>query len=259
MKTIAKEFQHKWQFPQCLGAVDGKHIAIIPPAGSGSNFYNYKGYHSIVLMAICNANYEFTYVDVGTNGRISDGGVLRKTTFFRLLDRGSLKIPTPEKPSDNADDLPFVYIGDEAFALRPDFLKPYPQRNLNGSQRIFNYRLCRARRIIENTFGILAARFRIFHSPINMKLQHINTVVLACCVLHNYLRRKATNAYTILDDHDKENHETGQIVPGLRANDILFPLSSTVRNYSNDAKRVREKFEEYFNTSGAVPWQNRMM
>lgn len=73
-KIIAQEFEQRWNFPHCLGALDGKHVKIIPPDGSGSYFYNYKGFHSMVLMAIVNANYEFIIAEFGTNGRISDGG-----------------------------------------------------------------------------------------------------------------------------------------------------------------------------------------
>ena len=164
---IAEEFEHRWQFPNCLGAVDGKHVAIVPPAGAGSHFFKYKGYHSIVLMGIANANYEFIYVDIGTNGCISDGGVLQKTKFFQRLDSKSLNLPSPRKPNGHSEELPYVFIGDEAFALRTDYIKPYPQRLASSSKRIYNYRVCRTRRIIENVFGILAGRFHIFRSPIN--------------------------------------------------------------------------------------------
>lgn len=79
---VADDYAVQWQFPHCLGAVDGKHIRIVPPPDSGSFYYNYKKTHSIVLMAIANANYEFIYCDMGTNGRVSDGGVINNTAFY---------------------------------------------------------------------------------------------------------------------------------------------------------------------------------
>ena len=66
--AIAAEFNDKWNFPHCLGAIDGKHVLIQAPARSGSNFFNYTKCFSIVLLAFCNANYEFTLVDIGEVG-----------------------------------------------------------------------------------------------------------------------------------------------------------------------------------------------
>ena len=85
---IAETFTHRWQLPHCLGAVDGKHIKILHPPHSGSEFYNYKGFYSIVLMAIVDADYKFIFADVGCQGRISDGGVLRNTDLWKALVTG---------------------------------------------------------------------------------------------------------------------------------------------------------------------------
>jgi len=116
---IASDFEEKWQFPHCLGAIDGKHVQIVPPKDSGSQYYNYKKTHSIVLMAIANAHCEFIYCDVGTNGRISDGGVINNTIFYERLVNNQLDIPAPEPVSFDLD-LEYVFVGDNAFAMRPD-------------------------------------------------------------------------------------------------------------------------------------------
>lgn len=260
-KNIALNFQVKWNFPHCLGAVDGKHIQITAPPGSGSYYFNYKKTFSIVLMGIANANYEFIYCDVGTNGRVSDGGVIENTKFMKALIASKLNLPAPEEVVPGQPRLNYVFVGDEAFAMRPDFLKPYNQRELNYEKRVFNYRLSRARRIIENTFGILANRFRIFHTCINLKVDNIDKVILACCTLHNFLRKNSANSYTPNDIFDFEDISTGVITPGLRTQpeNLLDLASSHNRHHSAEAKDVRESFENYFNNSGSVPWQHTMI
>ena len=72
---VAKKFEEKWNYPHCLCAIDGKHVVMQYPAKVGSYYYNYKNTHSIVLMAVAGPDYECLYADVGTNGRVSDGGV----------------------------------------------------------------------------------------------------------------------------------------------------------------------------------------
>nr|CAI5858208.1 unnamed protein product [Callosobruchus analis] len=148
-----------WHFENCLGAMDGKHILIKKPSNSGSYYFNYKGTFSVVLFAIVNANYEFLYVHTGTNGRVSDGGIWNNTGISTLLN--------------TSDQFPYVFIGDEAFPLMENLMKP------------------RARRVVENVFGILASRFRIFLQPIAIHIESIDAVVLACCTLHNFLRKRS--------------------------------------------------------------------
>ena len=149
---VGNKFERKWDFPNCLGAVEGKHVKITPPTGSGSFYWNYKGFNSLVLISIANANYEFLYCDIGTNGRVSDGGVIESTKFYEKLLHEELNLPLPRKPDNSTSDLPYVFVGDEAFALRKDLLKPFSRKQLPNERRVFNYRLSRARRVIENTF-----------------------------------------------------------------------------------------------------------
>ncbi|CAH1993114.1 unnamed protein product [Acanthoscelides obtectus] len=71
---VSEQYQELWNFPNCLGAMDGKHVALQTPINSGSEYYNYKSHCSIVLFALVDANYNFIFADAGCQGRISDGG-----------------------------------------------------------------------------------------------------------------------------------------------------------------------------------------
>ncbi|KAG5885407.1 hypothetical protein JTB14_031429 [Gonioctena quinquepunctata] len=84
-KKIALGFKNRWQVINCGGAIDGKHIRIKPPAGSAALYYNYKNFYSVVLLAVVNHNYEFVFVVVRKQGRLSDGGIIDATLFSRRL------------------------------------------------------------------------------------------------------------------------------------------------------------------------------
>lgn len=175
-EDVAKEFNDQWNYPNCIGALDGKHIVIRAPANGGSLYYNYKGTNSIVLMALVDANYKFLYVDVARNGRISDGGVFNRCSLSTALEQNTLNIP-PAKPLPNRDvPVPYMVVADDAFALKTYIQKPYSQQQLRGTQRVFNYRLSRARRVVENAFGILAARFRVLRAPMALSTENVRKV-----------------------------------------------------------------------------------
>ena len=173
-ESIAKEFSEVWNFPNCIGAIDGKHIVMQAPGNSGSSYFNYKKTFSIVLMAICDAKYKFILVDIGDSGRQSDGSVYNNSHMGHAIENNLLNIPGPAKLPNSGKTLPFVFVGDDAFGLKKHLMKPFPLQNLPLDQRVFNYRLSRARRVIENTFGIAASRFRVFRRPIiaNVKKSH---------------------------------------------------------------------------------------
>jgi hypothetical protein len=137
-KGISSEFYKSWNFPNCIGAIDGKHVTIQCPQGAGSTYYNYKGSHSIVLIAVCDAHYRFIIVDIGDAGRNSDGGVLTSSTFGQTLEAGNLAIPSPRQLPDSATEAPFMFVGDETFPLRVNMLRPYPGKKLPDPETIYS-------------------------------------------------------------------------------------------------------------------------
>ena len=239
---------------------------IRPPPNSGSYYFNYKNSFSIVLLAVVDADYKFTYVDIGCNGRISDGGVFRNSTLSRALEENTLNIPQPTILPGKTHPIPYMIVADNAFPMKEYLLKPYSQIGLTRVKRIFNYRLSRARRIVENGFGILANRFRIFMQPIILAPEKVETIVMACCCLHNFLRVRlgSNSVYTPSGSIDTEDPETHEIVPAdWRQGPQLQGLRPFGRQGSNRptscAKELRDYMCDYFNSdAGSVPWQENL-
>ena len=261
-QQIAKEFEVKWNFPNAIGAIDGKHVVMQAPARSGSAFFNYKKQHSIVLMAVCSALYRFLLVDIGDSGRQSDGSVYFNSDMGYAIENKTLNIPQSSRLPNSTRVLPFVFIGDDAFGLKPHMMKPYPLQNLPIDKRVFNYRLSRARRVVENVFGIAASRFRVLRRPIIGQVDKVIKITKAIVSLHNFLMSLSTDDnynYCPLSYADRNTGEG--FIPGEWRRDAdnitgvqeLSHIGSN--NYSKQAALIRDEFKSYFNNEGAVDWQ----
>ena len=258
-KQVAEEFEREWNLPHVIGALDGKHITIQNPKMGGSDFHNYKGFNSSNLMAICDAKYRFLWVDIGSYGRDNDTAVFSRSDISEMMHTGDAKLPAAERVDGYF--LPYYLVGDEIFPLRQWLMKPYPGKQLDITQQIFNYCLSRSRRSIENTFGIMSSKFRTFRSPIIANLDLIDLIVQACVVLHNYLLLTDNARYVptgFIDSYDN----TGALVEGSWRNEAtpegLVPICRQGnRNASNVAKATRDMLKDYVNSeAGSVSWQH---
>ena len=151
-------------------------------------FYTYKSFFNIALLGLVDANYECIFTDVGSNGRGSDAGVYRNSTISRALEGVCLNILNGRQLVSDTNTAPMTIVADDAFPLKPYRMKPYPDIGLDRNLHIFNCMLSRARRVVENAFGILANHFRVPRTVIAVSPTKAELAVLAACVLHNYLR-----------------------------------------------------------------------
>jgi len=136
-------------------------------------------------------------------------------------------------------------VGDDAFVLKTWLIKPLDLRNMTDSQRAFNYRISRARRVVENAFGITADRFRCFLTTMPHQPDRVTTIALSCCVLHNLLRLSKPNSELPVD---KENPDTHELVPGIwRKNSELPGMAENYKGYTNAQANIHSS--TWFSTS----------
>jgi hypothetical protein len=232
-------FYEKWQFPNCFGSIDGKHVQIKRPPKSGSIYFNYLQTYSIVLLAIADHDCKFTCIDVGGYGKNSDGGIFEASSIGKRIDRDMLNVPGTRPLHGQNEPTPCVLIGDEAFPLRPYLMRPFPYRYSSNDEIKGNYnkRLCRARRTVENAFGILVQKWRVFLRPLEVKVQTAKLIVRTACVLHNYLKSK----------NCEENFEC-LLEPANFAVGAFQYHNLHPRRPANFAFEIRERFVAFFNS-----------
>ena len=125
-------------------------------------------------------------VDVGSYGRTSDGGTLANSAFGQALVDLTLQLPedTLLPGAEHLGPHSHVFVADEAFPLCRDLMRPFPGANLPPRNRVFYYRLPRARMIVENTLGILSSLWRMSRRVIGVSPENVDACVKVTCILH---------------------------------------------------------------------------
>ncbi|GFY27896.1 DDE Tnp4 domain-containing protein [Trichonephila clavipes] len=143
-QKIAQQYSTKWNFPNCIGAIDEKHVRIKAPKKQWITVLQLQGLpYSMVLMAVVDAGCKFTAVDVGSYGREGDADIFLKSEIKRRIKNNTFNVPPPKALHGTDTVIPHVIVGDKAFAIHQSLMKPYPrQQSLHdASKAIYNYRL----------------------------------------------------------------------------------------------------------------------
>ena len=175
-------------------------------------------------------------------------------TFQNNLKKIVSGFLTQRKLTNSNSTKPYVFLGDDAFALKTYLLEPYPQRALNVEKRIYNYRHIRARRISENLFGVICNRWCLFRAPILLPPNSVERIALATLILHNLLRRNSSRSIYCPPGLTDMELPTREFAQGLRRTDgtptqTFFNLSTFLnmsRNASLNAMEIRNIFTDYF-------------
>lgn len=174
--------------------------------------------------------------------------------------RNELPLPADIPLSAESSELfPHYFVADAAFPLRNNLMRPYPGATLDRTKRIFNYRLSRARRVIENSFGILTARWRILRTTIDCCPANSEKIVLACIALHNFIMLNDHQRWYCPDgyvDWEGPDHTFHQGTWREDEGPQLRSFSSFVRRAPNSAFELRDYLANYFVNEGAVSFQD---
>ena len=177
-------FEKCWGFPQTVGAIDGSHIPILRPQASASDYYNRKGFYSIIMQAVVDYRGRFLDVYIGWPGKVHDARVFVNSSLYSKGNNGTL-LPNYSRTLSGVQ-VPLVILGDPAYPLLPWLMKPYPENaHTLQQQKHFNYRQSRARMVIENAFGRLKGRWRCLLKRVDCDLSNVSELVVSCVVLHN--------------------------------------------------------------------------
>ena len=247
-KELETEFRIGWNIPHALGALDRKHVALKKPKNSGALYHKYKGFFSIVMLALVDGQYKFRWMDVGTAGSCSDAQIFNTCHLKRKIDDGRIGFPDPAPITHGGRDVPYFILADDVFALKTWLMKPYGRRMLTRVERIANYRISKDRRVVENAFGILVSRFRVMMTTIELPPE----TVMTCVVLHNILRSQYQGQHGAQQpggDDDDDVPGNGRLIGGTTD-------GGHDRNPAREAKRLRDYLKDYFNNEVAVAWQD---
>ena len=159
---------------------------------------------------------------------------------------------------------PYYMVGDEIFQLKDYLMRPYPggrRGKLPIDKAVFNYRLSRARRVIENSFGILVARWRLFRKPIRADKDNVTSYTLAAVILHNYLQQAENASYCsrgFVDSEIDADFRPGVWRCAVRDDFACFKpfVKAHGSRYENSAVKMKADLKHYLNSAeGLLPWQ----
>ena len=248
--AIANAFCQRWKFHHVLGAIDGKHVGIQKPPHVSSGFYENK-FHSIIIVAVIDADYKFIWLNIGTYGAAGDAHICNNSQLKLGMSTDRLHLPQPEPfPGDTAD-IPFFFIGDDAFALEEFLMKPYDHQNLKHEKRIFNCTLVQAGSIVKDTFGNMHMYLRVLTTTVRHRQRIASVITSTCCVLHNIIR----DCYPVIQ-HSMLEDQHYNLIPGAWWK--RYDMHDINKNIGGNTSKKRAKapndlIKLYYNVIGAVP------
>jgi hypothetical protein len=184
-----------------------------------------------------------------SNGSASDAQIWNGCELLEVIESKDIGFPQASPVVEGERLIPYFIIGDDAFALKPYLMKPYSKRGLTKEEKVFNYRLSRARRIVENAFGILANRFGCFQTCMRQQPETVTDIILACCCLHNLIRKENPRNVAGVDEEDDDHNE----IPRTWRETLQLDDGGLNRHFRNQGTAYTKGIRDYMKTYYSSP------
>ena len=175
-----KGFIENYEFP-CVGAWDGFHVYV---SSKIKSYFSFNKRYTMSSLGLIGYNKSFHYAAVGAPGSTHDARMLKSTRLYQSILDGKV-LPEKTMYLEDSGNIPLVTVGDSAFPRHPWLLKGYNENTTDKQQRYFNKKLCSARVVTENAYGMLKGRWRILYKKTECRMHNLKYVIMSCIMLHN--------------------------------------------------------------------------
>lgn len=232
-------FRNKYNFPNCVGVLAGRHVMTERPPATGSQYFNYRKSFSTILLALIDPNYKFMVIDIQDFGKIaSDNIIFTNSELGRKFLRHNMDFPDDKPLPGTSTPMPHVIVADEAFPLSRNIMRSFPrgQALRDETKKIYNSRLNHVKEVSEKCFDLMTKRFRVYERKLNIQPENLDKVIAATCSLHNFLSDQ-----TSLKQLSEEANP-----PFVRSIEILAKTGGG--GFTGESLAVRNDFKKYFSS-----------
>lgn len=252
MPTCPEEWESKtkgFNFPHCVGVLDGKHVTIWAPSHTGPEDLNYQGSFSMVLLTLVASDFSFMYADA-LQSQNTDYEVLKRSDLWQKICSNSLNLPPKAPIPGENHDLPFVFLTDGAFPLKNVVMKPFLGHHPPGSpENVFDQLLLQSQAVADNAFGILSSVFKVLLKPITLEPKKCSVILRSCLLLHNFLIKSDSSKDIYCPPGTVDTYFDGELMSQgswrHENQDHFLPLQSLPCAPDDDAVQIRMIFLEY--------------
>lgn len=213
LMSVKRAFYNISGIPNVIGCIDGTHVKINTPSKGQfpDEYINRKGYHSINVQCVCDANCYFLDVDASWPGSVHDNRIFKNSILYERLQRRNLG----------------MLFGDKGYGLTPFLLTPYRENGV--IEDYFNKIHKRVRNCIERAFGQCKKRFYCLQNTLNISLERAGQTIVACMILHNLSKNFKDSDFDDDEHVDDLQFDENEYLHRDIQDDHLYRLGEQVR------------------------------